>query len=60
MATNIAGHSIGRAVGALVGPALYSYGILGSGLAALAFNVLAFYALSRLIVMLRADGNPNS
>jgi len=58
MATNIAGHSIGRALGDLMGPALYSYGILGSALAALVFNVFAFYGLTRLIVMLRADGNP--
>jgi len=58
MATNVAGHSIGRAIGALLGPALYSYGILGSGLAALAFNLLGLFALSRLTRMLRAEGNP--
>lgn len=60
MATNIAGHSIGRALGALVGSPLYSYGILGNGIAALAFNLLALYALGHLMALLPADGNPAS
>lgn len=56
MAGNIASHSLGRALGALVTYPLYAYGtaspgvpdILPSALAAVGFNVLGWLALSRL------------
>lgn len=55
MATNIAGHSLGRAFGALIATPLYSLGILGSGLAALLLNLLGLLALIQLRRMLLAQ-----
>ncbi|MCI0518724.1 MAG: MFS transporter [Chloroflexi bacterium] len=48
MATNIAAHSLGRAASALLVSAGLVQGILGSVLAAVAFNLLAFLALGML------------
>jgi predicted MFS family arabinose efflux permease len=48
MATNAASHSLGRVLGALLAPLLYSLGFWGSCLAAVAFNLVAFLALMKL------------
>jgi len=48
MATSAAAHSLGRVLGALLAPLLYSIGFWGSCLAAVAFNLLAFLALMKL------------
>jgi predicted MFS family arabinose efflux permease len=48
LATNVAGFSLGRALGAALAPSLYSYGILASGIAAVSFNLLALIALRQL------------
>jgi predicted MFS family arabinose efflux permease len=50
MAANVASFSLGRALGALLAPPLYSWGILGSGIAAVLFNLLALLALYSLTV----------
>jgi Na+-driven multidrug efflux pump len=41
---------LGRALGALLAPSLYRWGILGSGIAAVLFNLLALLALYSLTV----------
>lgn len=56
MATNIAGHSLGRALGALISTPLYSVGIVGSSVAAFLLNVLSLLALLQLRRMLQAQG----
>ncbi len=48
MAFNVAGLSLGRAVGALVALPLYQFGISGSAAMAIGFNLLAFINLRRL------------
>ncbi len=48
MAFNVAGLSLGRAIGALVGPWLYNWGIGASAAAAIFFNLLAILALQRV------------
>jgi predicted MFS family arabinose efflux permease len=48
MAANLAAFSLGRALGALAGPWLYAAGFSANALAALAFNGLALFALSRV------------
>lgn len=45
MATNAAGHSLGRAVGALLATPIYSQGIRLNSLAAIGFNLLALLVL---------------
>ena len=50
MAANVASFSLGRALGALLAPSLYRWGILGSGIAAVLFNLLALLALYSLTV----------
>jgi len=55
MATNVAGHSLGRAIGALISTRLYSPGILGSSLAAFLLNILCFIALIYLRRTLQAQ-----
>jgi len=50
LAANVAGYSLGRAMGALLAPAMYRWGILGSGIAAVLFNLLALLALYSLTV----------
>lgn len=49
MATFIGSLSLGRALTDLIAPSLYGWGILGSGLAAVAFNLLAFVALQYML-----------
>jgi len=46
MALLIAAFSIGRAIGDMIGPGLFSHGIAFNGIAAAAFNLLALLALS--------------
>lgn len=48
MALNVASLSFGRALGALVGPQLYSWGFFAVTLGAVGFNLLAWLALRRL------------
>jgi len=48
MAANVAGHSLGRSLGALLAAPAYSWGILGSCLGAIGFNLLALLALGYL------------
>jgi len=48
MAFNVAGLSVGRAIGAVTGPWLYGLGIGSSALAAIGFNLLALLALYQL------------
>jgi predicted MFS family arabinose efflux permease len=48
MAFNVAGLSLGRAVGALAATPLYAWGIGGSAIAAVFFNLLALLALRKL------------
>jgi DHA1 family inner membrane transport protein len=45
IATFIGATSLGRALGAFLAPTIFSFGILSSGLAAVAFNFLALVAL---------------
>ena len=45
MAFNVAGLSLGRAIGALIGPSLFAWGIGVSAGAAIIFNLLAILAL---------------
>jgi predicted MFS family arabinose efflux permease len=49
MAFNVAGLSLGRAVGALVASPLYQFGIGSSALVAIGFNLLALFNLWRLV-----------
>jgi DHA1 family inner membrane transport protein len=49
MAFNVAGLSLGRAVGALAAAPLYRWGITGSAVAALIFNIVALVALRKLM-----------
>jgi len=48
MAFNVASLSLGRAIGALVASPLYDFGIGGSALAAIGFNLFALLCLHRL------------
>jgi len=48
MSFNIAGLSLGRAIGALAAAPLYNWGIGGSAVAALLFNILGLLALRKL------------
>jgi predicted MFS family arabinose efflux permease len=48
MAINVAGLSLGRAIGALAAPPLYSFGIASSAVAAIVFNLIALLGLRRL------------
>jgi predicted MFS family arabinose efflux permease len=48
MATNVAALSLGRALGAYLAPQLYSWGMVGSAMATLGFNVLALLLLRYL------------
>lgn len=48
MATNLAGLSLGRALGALLAPALYARGIGACAFAAALFNLAALAVLHRV------------
>ena len=48
MAFNVAGLSLGRAIGALAASPLYQFGIVGSAVAAIFFNLIALYGLLSL------------
>jgi len=48
MAFNVAGLSLGRAVGDLIGPSLYAWGIGASAAAAIVFNGFALLALQKM------------
>ncbi len=48
MAFNVAGLSLGRAIGAFIAPTIFGWGIAASAGAAVAFNLLALAALSTL------------
>jgi predicted MFS family arabinose efflux permease len=48
MATSGASHALGRAMSDLIAPSVYALGFWGSCLAAVVFNLLALWALSRL------------
>jgi DHA1 family inner membrane transport protein len=48
MSTNIAGFSLGRALGAALAPVLFSYGIAASAGVALIFNLASLFALLRI------------
>jgi predicted MFS family arabinose efflux permease len=50
LAANVAGYSLGRALGALLAPVMYKWGIMGSGVASVLFNLLALLALYSLMV----------
>jgi predicted MFS family arabinose efflux permease len=50
MAVNLAASSVGRALGALAGPALYAAGFGANAITALALNALALLALSQIHV----------
>jgi predicted MFS family arabinose efflux permease len=50
LAANVAGYSLGRALGALLAPVMYRWGIMGSGVACVLFNLLALLALYSLMV----------
>jgi len=50
MAANVAALSLGRALGAGIAPPLYAFGILGSVLGAVALNLIALTALTRVAV----------
>jgi predicted MFS family arabinose efflux permease len=50
MAATVAGFALGRALGAFLAPSLYKWGIFGSGVAAVVFNLLALGSLYFLIV----------
>ncbi len=45
MASNVGSHSVGRALGALIGPALFSSGLLANGALAAALDLLALTVL---------------
>jgi predicted MFS family arabinose efflux permease len=49
MASNISAHALGRALGALLGPALFTLGIGVNGLAAAALNLIALALLVRYV-----------
>jgi hypothetical protein len=49
MAFNVAGESLGRAIGAPLAPFLYSYGFPVVALGAVVFNILALLALMRMV-----------
>jgi predicted MFS family arabinose efflux permease len=49
MSLNLAGHTLGRALGSLLASSIYAFGILSSGLAAAGFNLLALAALGLLV-----------
>lgn len=57
MASNVAGLSLGRAAGALLGPILYASTLLPNGIAAAAINGLALLVLLRF-VQLPEEGDP--
>jgi predicted MFS family arabinose efflux permease len=48
MAFNVAAMSLGRALGALIASPLYQFGISGSAVAAIVFNLVALFGLLRL------------
>ena len=48
MATNVAALSLGRALGAYIAPQLFTWGIWGSALATVVFNIMALLALRYL------------
>jgi predicted MFS family arabinose efflux permease len=48
MAANVAGISLGRALGALVATPLYAWGILASAVVTVVFNIFALQALRKL------------
>ncbi len=48
MAFNVAGLSLGRAIGALAASPLYQFGISGSAVAAIIFNLIALFALRKV------------
>jgi predicted MFS family arabinose efflux permease len=50
MAFNVAGLSLGRAIGALAATPLYRLGIDGSAIAALGFNFMALLALRKITI----------
>lgn len=56
MATNIAGHSLGRSLGALLAAPAYSLGILGSSLGAIGLNLLALLALAYVTRKIGSQG----
>ncbi len=45
MASNVGSHSVGRALGALIGPALFTSGLLANGALAAALDLLALAVL---------------
>ncbi len=45
MASNVAGFSAGRAIGAIIGPPLFGYGLLANGILAAALNLAALVIL---------------
>jgi predicted MFS family arabinose efflux permease len=57
MALNVAGHSTGRALGSLLAPPVYTFGILASAGAALLLNLLGMFALYTLIRGIRNRGD---
>ncbi len=48
MATNVAAHSLGRALGDLISPTFYAWGFALCAVAAVGFNLLAMMALRRV------------
>lgn len=48
MSVNVSGLSLGRSLGAFLAPRLFEYGVLYNGLVAVAFNLLALFALHHL------------
>jgi len=48
MAFNVAGLSLGRAIGAFIAPSLFDWGIAASAGAAILFNLLALGALRKV------------
>lgn len=56
MAFNVAGLSLGRALGALAASPLYRFGIGGSAVAAIVFNLVALLGLRQLWIRTRKDG----
>ncbi len=55
MALNVASLSLGRALGALVGPQLYNWGFFAVTLGAVCFNLAGLLALHRLGQAWQAD-----
>jgi len=49
MGSNIAGQSAGRALGALVGPALFGAGLLANSTVAAGLDILALFVLLRFV-----------